>query len=141
MRAYYICDTQEKVRLKKWHGSLAAAVNQCRRLNAKNDAEHDHTMARYFCGDWDDVSVSMGIISRIGDWPVANDNSKKEEKMQTETPGGRYKEFKDLKAEAMNSQQVEQGKKDCTDGVPHQAGRGVSYDYGYSVAYAKEKQQ
>ena len=26
----------------------------------------------------------------------------------------------------MNYQQVEQGKKDCTDGVPHQAGRGVS---------------
>ena len=35
----------------------------------------------------------------------------------------------------------QQGKKDCTDGVPHQAGRGVSYDYGYSVAYAKEQQQ
>jgi len=41
----------------------------------------------------------------------------------------------------MNSQQVEQGKKDCRDGVPHQAGRGLSYDYGYSVAYAKEQQQ
>ena len=41
----------------------------------------------------------------------------------------------------MNSQQIEQGKKDCTDGVPHQAGRGDSYDYGYSVAYAKEQQQ
>ena len=39
----------------------------------------------------------------------------------------------------MDHQQVEQGKKDCRDGVPHQAGRGVSYDYGYSVAYAKEK--
>ena len=41
----------------------------------------------------------------------------------------------------MNHQQVEQGKRDCTDGVPHQSGRGDSYDYGYSVAYAKEKQQ
>ena len=41
----------------------------------------------------------------------------------------------------MNHQQVEQGKRDCTDGVPHQSGRGDSYDYGYSVAYAKEQQQ
>ena len=62
-------------------------------------------------------------------------------KALTEAPGGRYKEFKDLKAEEMNSQQVEQGKKDCTDGVPHQSGRGDSYDYGYSVAYDKEKQK
>ena len=41
----------------------------------------------------------------------------------------------------MNHQQIEQGKKDCTDGVPHQSGRGDSYDYGYSVAYDKEKQK
>ena len=52
-----------------------------------------------------------------------------------------FKELKILRESEMNKQQVEQGKKDCRDGVPHQAGRGVSYDYGYSVAYAKEKQQ
>lgn len=37
----------------------------------------------------------------------------------------------------MDKQQFEQGCKDCEAGVPHQSGRGESYDYGYSWAYAE----
>ena len=56
-------------------------------------------------------------------------------------PEGTSKEAKRQAGGSMNHQQVEQGKKDCTDGVPHESGHGISYDYGYSEAYAKEQQQ
>jgi len=52
-----------------------------------------------------------------------------------------FKELKRLRERDMDKQQHEQGKKDCTDGVPHESGHGISYDYGYSEAYAKEQQQ
>jgi hypothetical protein len=41
----------------------------------------------------------------------------------------------------MDRNLYEQGKKDCEEGVPHVAGRGVSYDLGYSETYAREQQQ
>ena len=70
LKGYYICDTQEKIRLPKWHRTLKNAVDTCRRLNEKNDSECGRVMARYFCGDWEDVSASMNMISGAGGWPV-----------------------------------------------------------------------
>jgi len=115
IKAYYICDVQEKVRLKEWHRTLVAAANECKRLNAKHDAEEGRTMARYFCGDWGDVSVSMRMISRVGDWPVANDNFKSKGKVQTETLGGPYKTSSELRVEYIDSQQAEQGNKEAPE--------------------------
>lgn len=37
----------------------------------------------------------------------------------------------------MDKQLFEQGKRDCEEGIPHQSGKGKSYDYGYSWAYAE----
>jgi hypothetical protein len=72
VKGYYICDTQEKVRLTKWSRSLSEAVARCKRLNKSNDERNGRVMARFFCGDWEDVSLTMNVISGVREWPVQN---------------------------------------------------------------------
>lgn len=52
-----------------------------------------------------------------------------------------YNAMRVSKGRGMDRQLYEQGKRDCANGVPHQSGRGVSYDYGYSEQYAKEQER
>jgi len=52
-----------------------------------------------------------------------------------------YEAFKTTKGKDMDKQLYEQGKRDCEQGIPHESGRGVSYDLGYSEQYAWEQQQ
>jgi len=35
----------------------------------------------------------------------------------------------------------DKGVKDCRDGVPHAEGKGMEYDYGYSIQYAREARE
>lgn len=45
------------------------------------------------------------------------------------------------KERVMDKKLFEQGKRDCEEGIPHESGKGDSYDYGYSWQYAKEQEQ
>ena len=70
VKGYYICDAQEKVRMKSWSRTLSEAVSRCKRLNKINDEKNGRVMARFFCGDWEDVSVSMTMINGVKKWPL-----------------------------------------------------------------------
>ena len=70
VKGYYICDAQEKVRMKSWSRTLSEAVVRCKRLNKSDDGKNGRVMARFFCGDWEDVSVTMNVISGVREWPV-----------------------------------------------------------------------
>jgi len=39
----------------------------------------------------------------------------------------------------MNTELFLQGQKDCQDGKPHEAGKGVDYDRGYACQYELEQ--
>lgn len=70
IKAFYICDTLRKTRLAKWHRTLRAAEIECKRLNAENDRKAGRALARYFCGDWDEVDATMNLIDSVSQWPV-----------------------------------------------------------------------
>jgi hypothetical protein len=69
-QVFYICDVNDKTRLPKWHRTLGAVTNECKRLNKKNDKKNGRTMARYFCGDWAEINIAMEIISKTRNWPI-----------------------------------------------------------------------
>lgn len=72
-RRYYICDSIKRVRLKRTHRSLAAAVSRCQQLNQQHDLATGGEKGRYFCGDWCDVKIAAERIDSSREWPWAEE--------------------------------------------------------------------
>ena len=57
----------------------------------------------------------------------------------TRNAGALYLALNLTKVIDMNTELFLQGQKDCQDGKPHEAGKGVDYDRGYACQYELEQ--